>query len=309
MMSARADLNTGEWTIGRLLRWTSDYLARQNVDDARLACEVLLAHAAGCRRIDLYTRFDEVLDEARLDRFRAWVRRAAVHEPIAYLVEEKEFFSLPFRITRDVLIPRPETEELVEAVIDHCGNAGLRRPKLLDVGTGSGCIAITVLVRLPDASALATDISPAAIEIARFNARRHGVTDRLSLAEADRLALPGDSIPAGGFDVVMSNPPYVPADGIDRLDVSVRDYEPPVALTDGTNGLSFYRSIATDAPALLAENGVVVVEVGDGQAAAAVETVEKAGMLSHQRTRRDRVVGQERVLMFSIVGQAFQPVS
>lgn len=301
-MNAQAELNTAGWTIGRLLSWTSEYLARHEVDDARLATEVLLAHAAACRRIELYTRFDEALDEECLSRFREWVRRAAAHEPIAYLVEEKEFFSLPFRITRDVLIPRPETEELVETVIDHCVKAGLTQPQLLDLGTGSGCMAVAVLTQLEDAGAVATDVSPAALEIARCNARRHGVQDRLSLVEADRFALPADVIPDGGFDVVMSNPPYVRADEMDRLDASVRDYEPSLGLTDGADGLSFYRSIATDAPGLLAGGGVVIVEAGDGQAAAAIETIEAVGRLEHRGTRKDRVVGQERVLMFSIVG-------
>ena len=264
-----------------------------------MASEVLLAHAAGCRRINLYTRFDEVLDEARLSRFREWVRRAARREPIAYLVEEKEFFSLPFRVTRDVLIPRPETELLVECVIDHCTKAGLTHPHLLDLGTGSGCIAVTLLVQLKGASAVATDVSSAALEVAGSNAERHGVLDRLTLVEADRLAVPRDVVPDGGFDVVVSNPPYVAADAMDGLDMTVRDYEPSIALSDGQDGLTFYRSMATDAPGLLAPKGVVVVEVGDGQAAAAVEIIETAGGLAHRRTRRDRVVGAQRVLMFS----------
>ncbi|MGB2985139.1 MAG: peptide chain release factor N(5)-glutamine methyltransferase [Phycisphaerae bacterium] len=298
-MSAERETNASEWTIGRLLKWTSDYLARHQVEDARLASEVLLAHAAGCRRINLYTRFDEVLDEARLSRFREWVRRAARREPIAYLVEEKEFFSLPFRVTRDVLIPRPETELLVECVIDHCTKAGLTHPHLLDLGTGSGCIAVTLLVQLKGASAVATDVSSAALEVAGSNAERHGVLDRLTLVEADRLAVPRDVVPDGGFDVVVSNPPYVAADAMDGLDMTVRDYEPSIALSDGQDGLTFYRSMATDAPGLLAPKGVVVVEVGDGQAAAAVEIIETAGGLAHRRTRRDRVVGAQRVLMFS----------
>lgn len=289
-----------EWTIGRLLKWTHGYLARHDVDEARLAAEVLLSRAAKCRRIDLYTRFDEPLGEAALDRFREWARRAAAKEPIAYLVEEKEFFSLSFRVTRDVLIPRPETELLVERVLDHCEKVGLSQPRLLDLGTGSGCVVVAVLSQLDGAGAVATDVSPAALEIARFNAKRHSVLDRLALVEADRLMLPEQVVPDGGFNVLMSNPPYVPADTMGGLDAAVRDHEPTAALTDGGDGLSFYRSVAADAPRMLAPEGAVFVEVGDGRAATVIATVEETGMLVHLKTWKDQVTGHERVLMFSL---------
>lgn len=288
-----------KWTIDRLLRWTRDYLDRHGVCEPRLAAEVLLSRAAGCARIELYTRFDQELDEARLKRFRGWVGRAAEHEPIAYLVEEKEFFSLPIRVTPEVLIPRPETELLVECVLDHCTKSSLAEPKLLDLGTGSGCIAVALLAQCAGAVAVGTDVSSAALEVARCNAERNGVMDRLTLVEADRLALPTGVVPQGGFDVLVSNPPYVAAEGMDQLDKSVREHEPRIALTDDQDGLSFYRSIATDGAALLSAQGVVVVEVGDGQAAVVVETVERPGELVHRGTWKDRVVGQPRVLMFS----------
>ena len=298
-MSAAPGTDSTAWTIGRLLSWTSDYLARLEVEDSRLATEVLLAHAVGFRRIDLYTRFDEQLDEASLGRFREWVRRAAEHEPIAYLVEEKEFFSLPFRVTRDVLIPRPETEVLVECALDHCAGEGLTYPRILDLGTGSGCIAVTLLAQLAGACAVATDVSRAVLEVARCNAERHGMLDRLTLVEADRLALPTEVVSDGGFDLVVSNPPYVAGDAVADLDRTVRDFEPSVALSDGTDGLSFYRSLASDAASVLALDGVVIVEVGDGQARAATELLEQGGGVVCLRTLRDRVVGHERVLMLS----------
>ncbi|MEK7730836.1 MAG: peptide chain release factor N(5)-glutamine methyltransferase, partial [Planctomycetota bacterium] len=288
------------WTIGRLLSWTSDHFGRHQVVDARLASEVLLAHAAQCRRIDLYTRFDSVLEPQRVECFRGWVRRASAHEPIAYLVGQKEFFSLSFKVTPDVLIPRAETETLVECVLDHCGKAGLTHPRLLDLGTGTGCLAIAALVHLPVATGVATDVSAAALEVARSNAARHGVTDRLTLIEADRLALPAEVVPQSGFDILMCNPPYIPASAIAGLDAAVRDYEPSLALTDGAEGLSFYRTIAADGPALLAPDAMVFVEIGDGQAQAVVEVMTAVGNLEHRQTRKDRIVGQERVLAFSI---------
>lgn len=259
-----------------------------------------MAHAAECRRIDLYARFDQPLNEGHLSRFRDWVRRAAAHEPIGYLVEEKEFFSLPFRVTPDVLIPRPETEVLVECAIDHCLKMGLDEPRLLDLGTGSGCIAIALLVQLPGARAVATDISAAALEVARINAERHHVSDRLKFVEADGLALAGDAVPEDGFDLLLSNPPYVAASAVPQLDACIREYEPAVALSDGGDGLSFYRQIAAEGPNLLTEKGVVIVEGGDGQAATVISTMEGAGGLTHEQTRSDRVVGQERVLKFMV---------
>lgn len=290
-----------EWTIGSLLKWTSEYLSKHGVAEARLSAEVLLAHAAQCRRIDLYARFEKSLDERHLPRFRDWVRRAASHEPIGYLVEEKEFFSLPFRVTQDVLIPRPETEVLVECALDHCLKAGLDQPRLLDLGTGSGCIAIALLVQLPGAQAVATDISAAALEVARVNAERHHVSDRLRLIEADGLALPADVVPEDGFELLLSNPPYVSANAVTKLDACIRDYEPAVALSDGGDGLSFYRQIAREGTALIAPNGVVLVEIGDGQAAKVIDTMQEPGLLRHEQTRKDRVVGQERVLKFVAV--------
>ena len=300
-MSAEPHANDAAWTIGRLLSWTSDYLTRNGVDDARLASEVLLAHATRRRRIDLYARPEEIPDPEEVGRFRTLVKQAAAHEPIAYLVGEKEFFSLTFKVTREVLIPRPETETLVEGVIDHCVRMVPAEPRLIDLGTGCGCIAVALLTQVKGARVVATDVSRAALAVAKENAVRHGVADRLIPVEADRLALPAKVVPEGGFDVLVSNPPYVAAATFRKLGAGVRAYEPEAALTDGGDGLSFYRSIAADAPGLLAPEGVVFVEVGDGQSRAVRETVEQAGTLVQQRSWKDQVVGQERVLMFGRV--------
>ena len=299
-MGTPAQTNGTEWTLGKLLNWTTDFLHEHHIDDARLATEVLLAHAADCRRIDLYARFDSTLPRERLDRFRASVRRAAASEPIAYLVGSKEFFSLDLKVTRDVLIPRPETETLVECVIDHCARRGEEGARLLDFGTGSGCIAVAVLKQLTAASAVATDVSPEALAVARENAERHGVADRLELVEADGLALPIEARPEVGFDVLMSNPPYVAEADFAALEPSVRDHEPRAALSDGGDGLSFFRTIARDGPPLLRAGAVVVVEVADGQAQAVTETFAASGTLQHRDTWKDRVTGRERVLVFAL---------
>ena len=188
-MTANPPVQDGEWTVGRVLNWTCDFLARHEVEEPRLAGEILLAHSLGCRRIELYTRFEEPLLADPRAAMRELVGRAAQHEPIAYLVGHKEFFSLTFSVTPAVLIPRPETETLVEQVIEYCRARGLAEPLLLELGTGSGCIAVAVLKHLPGARVVATDIDPAALEVARHNAERYGVESRLTLLEADRLAL------------------------------------------------------------------------------------------------------------------------
>jgi len=298
-MEANSNVDTSEWTIGRLLAWTTDYLHSHRVDEARLSTEVLLAHALQCQRIELYARFDQVPSHGLVTQFREWVRRAADHEPIAYLVEKKEFFSLAFRVTRDVLIPRPETETLVECVMDHCKSEGLTSPNILDLGTGSGCIAVALLTQMKEASVLATDVSTAALEVARHNAEQHGVLDRMTLLEWDGPAIDDELIPSGGFDVLVSNPPYVAKDVVDTLDANVREYEPHVALTDGADGLSFYRAMGKEATRLLGEGGVVLVEIEDGRACRVVEVMEEVRTLKHVQTWKDRVVGKDRVLQFS----------
>jgi release factor glutamine methyltransferase len=295
-MDPRPETSEAPWTIGRLLSWTTDHLSRHGVEEARLSTEVLLAHAAGCSRIKLYTRFEEVLNGPHLDRFRDWVRRAARHEPIAYLVEEKEFYSLTFRVTRDVLIPRPETEALVECVVDHCGRTGLDAPRILELGTGSGCIVIALLKQLPSATAVATEISDAAVAVARENAVRHEVGERLVLARSDETAFPNTE--ASPCDVLVSNPPYVPADAVQRLHPGVREFEPRLALTDGSDGLSFYRSIAERGGPWLTPTGVVIVEIADDAHDAVVEVMAADGAFRRERSVKDRVTGRERVLMF-----------
>ena len=297
-MNTLSQPDAAPWTVGRLLSWTADFLGRQSVDDPRLASEVLLAHAAKCRRIDLYAQFDRVLDADSITRFRESVKRAGNHEPIAYLVGEKEFFSLRFHVTPDALIPRAETEELVECVVDLCRQAAWEAPRLWDLGTGSGCIAIAVLSQIPAATCLATDASPAALAIAKQNAERHGVMDRMTVQEANRLALPEKLMPEGGFHILMCNPPYIPAAQMATLDRAVRDFEPRTALTDEGDGLSFYRLLASESPKWLSPGGYVAVEIADGCADAVKQIMTAEESFAHYRTRKDRTVGKERVLVF-----------
>ena len=178
------------WTIGRLLTWTTEFLREKGAEGPRLDAEVLLAHARGCKRIELYTAFEDVAPDELRERFRSLVKERAGGKPVAYLVGQREFFSLPFTVTPDVLIPRPETELLVVRALDlakEMAKTADRALRIADVGTGSGVLAITLAKHLPKAHITAIDVSPSALAVALRNAKRHGVGDRIEFVEADML--------------------------------------------------------------------------------------------------------------------------
>jgi len=243
------------WTVGRLLGWTTEWLATKGSESARLDAEVLLAHVRGCPRIALYTAFEEPVDEAQRARFRDLVKRRGAGEPVAYLVGNREFFSIPFRVTPAVLVPRPETEGLVVRVLDLCRH--LECARIADVGTGSGAIAVALAKHLPRAVITATDLSAEALAVARSNVERHGVVERVTLVEGDLLA--GAT---GPFDVVVSNPPYVREDEFAGLPTDVRLHEPRGALVSGPTGVEVIARLAAAAAPLLVPGGWLVVEVG-----------------------------------------------
>jgi release factor glutamine methyltransferase len=252
------------WTVGRLLTWTTDWLGARGSEAPRLDAEVLLAHVRGCPRIALYTAFDTPVADAERARFRELVKRRGEGEPVAYLVGSKEFFSLPFTVTKDVLIPRPETEGLVVRSLDLVKSAAA--PRIADVGTGSGAIAVTLAKQLPRATLVATDIAPAALAVAAANAARHGVAERIEFVECDLLA---DPRAAGPWDVIVSNPPYVRDDEYPALPRDVRDHEPKTALVAGPTGVEIVTRLAAEAAERLAPGGWLLVEIGPSTAAAA----------------------------------------
>ena len=274
------------WTVGRLLTWTTDWLTSRGSDSPRLDAEVLLAFVRGCPRIALYTAFDVPVNEEERARFRALVKRRGEGEPVAYLVGSREFFSLSFAVSPAVLVPRPETEGLVIRVTDLCQTAGAvsQRPRIIDVGTGSGAIVVTVAKRLPQAEFVATDISPEAIAVAADNAKRHGVADRIEFVECDLL---GDSRAAGPWDVIVSNPPYVREDEFAALPRDVRLHEPRMALVSGPTGVEVIDRLAAAAAEKLVPGGWLLVEIGPSTAAAAEEVVAAQSALSLEPTLKD----------------------
>lgn len=271
------------WTVGRILEWTTQHLKKHGSDSPRLDAEILLAHAKKCARIQLYANFNEVLSEGVRAIMRDLVQRRARHEPVAYLTETKEFFSLPFRVTRDVLIPRPDTETLVVAIIEELKQK-TGSPRLLDLCTGSGCIAIAAAKNLPALKVIATDLSPAALEIARGNAAKLGVAERMAFAQGDLFA----ALKAGEqFDVIASNPPYIPTADIATLDPDVRDHEPRSALDGGKDGLDLIRRLLDAAGDWLAPGGLMLIEFTPEQAAAIEELVQANPAWTDLRILRD----------------------
>ncbi len=280
-----------EWTILSILEWTTGYFRTHAIDSPRLDAEILLAHSLELRRIDLYLRYDQPLGADELAAFKALVRRRASREPVAYIIGRREFWGLDVLVGPEVLTPRPETERLVEtalAVLDGC-----EKPLVLDLGTGSGCIALALAHDCPRARVIATDISRAALAVARENVFRHGLTDRIQLAAAKDLELFDPRCAC--FDLIVSNPPYVPTADIDALAPEVRKYEPRGALDGGDDGLAVYRRIVPAAAFLLRAGGGLVLEIGWDQGRSVTQLARRTGLYADIRCvadygGRDRVV-------------------
>jgi release factor glutamine methyltransferase len=278
------------WPVSRLLDWTGKYLAEKGSESPRLDTEVLLAHAMKCKRIDLYTRHDEeVADDVR-QRFKALIRDRIEGCPVAYLVGRKEFYSLELEVNRSVLIPRPDTETVVEESLRLMKE--MAEPSVLDVGTGSGCIAIAIAKYSKPARVTAVDVSAAALEVAARNAAKHGVAERIRFLQGDLFA----PLPAGErFDLVLSNPPYIPHDDIAGLPAGVRDFEPHQALDGGRDGLEVLGRLVKEAPSRLKPGGYLIVEIGSPQEAPARQLIEAQSALELAKTIHDSA-GHPRVL-------------
>lgn len=270
------------WTVRRVLEWTTNHLKKHGSDTPRLDAEILLAFARGCQRIQLYTQFDEPLTDDVRARMRELVQRRSKAEPVAYLVGQREFFSLIFKVTRDVLIPRPDTETLVMEILDSVKSQP--SPKILDLCTGSGCVAIAVAKNCKTAHVTASDISSPAIGIALENAGRHQVADRMVFVQSDLFdAIPPDS----RFDVIASNPPYVPTAEIDTLDADVALHEPRMALDGGADGLTVLRRIIRTAPEFAAPNALLLLEFTPEQASALESLLTEHGGYEEISIRKD----------------------
>ncbi len=261
-------------TIKEILKLATGYLAQCQVDQPRLEAEVFLANLLGVTRIDLYVNFDRPVVEEELAAMREYFRRRSRGEPLEYIIGVKEFMSLPFFVDNSVLIPRPETEHLVEKALQIMAANNFK--EAVDVGTGSGAIAVSLAYYQSDAHVTAIDIAPKALAIAEKNARYHGVEGRLVFLEGDLL----EPLVAGEkkFDMVLANPPYIPSGLIDELSPEVKK-QPHLALDGGPYGLSFYKPLIEDAALILAGGGYLGMEVGWGQAAAVASILKENGFV------------------------------
>ncbi|HJQ81348.1 MAG TPA: peptide chain release factor N(5)-glutamine methyltransferase [Lacipirellulaceae bacterium] len=309
------------WTIGRLLTWTIDYLGRHGVENPRLDAEVLLATARGCRRIDLYAAYGEPADEQTRTAFRELVRRRAAGTPVAYLVGKREFYSLEFEVTPDVLIPRPETELVVVALLDHvkkrgAGDWGLGSSEenassppapspqpsaplaIADIGTGSGILAVCAAKYIANSRVTAIDISPSALAVARRNAERHGVAERIIFVESNLLEkLPSEA----SFDYIVSNPPYVSTAEMANLAADVREHEPHVALHAGEGGTDVIRPLVEQSAHRLKPGGALIMEVSPMIAADVEQIFRGMPQFEVGLTMRD-LAGHPRVVQANIAG-------
>jgi len=240
---------------------------------ARRDAESLLLHVVRRERAAFLARWKEVLDAEEAGIYAELIERRFTGEPLQYIFGETEFYGLPFQVTRDVLIPRPETEHLVEHVLELAGR--FTQPRIVDIGVGSGAIAVTLAAKLPDAHLTAIDLSGPALAIARDNAARNGVESRIRFLRGDLLS----PVATERFEIVVSNPPYVPSTDLATLSVEVRDYEPELALFAGDDGLEVYRRLIPEAFEVLVPGGFLALEIGYGQQPAIAALLQAAGFL------------------------------
>ncbi len=298
--SPQAKADAPSWTILKILRWTTDYFASHDVDNPRASAEVLLAHALGLERIDLYVRYDQPLVADELARFRSLIKRRVKREPVAYIVGSREFWSLPLSVSREVLIPRPETECLVEAVLgllpEHAPD---REQRILEPGTGSGAIILALAAERPGHHFFASDRSWPALTVARANARRNGQENAVSFFCGDWFA---PVRPLSPFHMIVSNPPYIRTADIPTLQPEVSRYEPRTALDGGPDGLAAIGRIIRRAPDYLVEGGYLFLEMGFDQQDEVRDIVERCGVYGEFACIRD-YSGHDRIVRMRLTGK------
>lgn len=284
-------------TILEVIQRSVDYLGKHGVDSPRLQVELLLAHLLRLPRMRLYLEFERVLVEPELAALRELVKRRGHREPLQHLVGSVSFCGFELTVNRHVLVPRPETELLAERAWYFLASATPPTPVALDLCTGSGCLAIAIAMKCPRAAVHAADLSLEALTVARTNAERHAEPARITFHEGDLFApLPADL----RFDLIVSNPPYIPAGEIATLEPEVRDWDPRAALDGGADGLVFYRRIAAEGAARLRPGGRLMAEFGDGQAEAIREIFSATGW--QMREILSDLNGKPRIIIASTAG-------
>lgn len=270
------------WTIKRLLNWTADFLKKKGAESPRLDAEVLLAHVLEWPRVSLYIHFEDEVGEKAKSAYRELVKKRSEGTPVAYLVGRKEFFSLPFLVSPSVLIPRPDTETAVVEALDFLKTRA--HPRVADVGTGSGCIALAIAKHHETAHVTGIDISADALGVALKNAEILELSDRVRFLQGDLLAPILEEAP---FDLIISNPPYIPTDDIEELELEVRLFEPHLALDGGAEGLVIVKRLVSDAIPRLKPGGCLLLEIGSAQEQAVGKILRDHPEFAHPITIRD----------------------
>jgi release factor glutamine methyltransferase len=276
------------WTIKELLEVTTGYLGKKQIESPRLSAEILLAHQLNVDRVKLYLRFDQPLHDKEVAGYRSLIKRRLTREPLQYITGVQEFWSLDFTVGPSVMVPRPETELLVEHALALChGNRWVEGScaKILDLGTGCGALAIAIAREVEEVAVWASDISPEALDIARGNAKRHGVAERIEFVLSDLWQ--GLSNQELTFDIIVSNPPYIRSEAIDSLPPEVRDYEPRQALDGGEEGMDYIRNIIQGAPKHLNPGGWILVEMDPEQTTKAFGLIEANSSYGEKVRLRD----------------------
>ena len=274
------------WTVGELLKVTAEYLRNKKIDSPRLNAELLLAHQLRVDRIRLYLNLEQPLHEREVSGYRSLIKRRVNREPLQHITGTQEFWSLEFTVAPQVLVPRPETEVLVEKIIElYRKKCLLDHPKILDLGTGSGVIAVVIAREIPEAEIWATDISRDALDLAVLNSHKHGVKETIHFLCGDMF----EAIDNQGlkFDVIASNPPYIPSRLLGSLAPEVRDYEPRLALDGGEDGMSLVAKIITEAADHLNQGGWLVVEMDPDQTPTAMNLIQQSGNYSAPERIKD----------------------
>jgi release factor glutamine methyltransferase len=267
-----------EWTILNLIKWATGYFTSHGIDSPRVTAEILLASLLNLKRIDLYLRYDQPLLKSELSEFKLLIKRRVNREPVAYITGKKEFWSLDLEINPNVLIPRPDTETLVEAALRCLGPVDFPphpSERILELGTGSGAIVLALASERPEYRYIATDISIKALDIARRNARHHQLASVVSFVAGNWLDPFSPNKPV--FDMILSNPPYIPSEDISGLEPEVNRFEPLLALDGRSDGLHAIREIIFSAHPLLKANGVLLLEMGFNQKEAVTELIQQCG--------------------------------
>ncbi len=275
-----------DWTIQKLLNWITDYFTDKKIDSPRLSAELLLSHVLQLKRIDLYTQFDKPVPKDKLDVLHKLVKRASGYEPVSYLTGKTEFFSLEFNISPDCLIPRPETEMLVERAVEFLRSRSANK-LVCDLCTGCGCIAVAVTKNVPDVDIIATDISDAALNIAAKNIEKHNLKNRIKLLCGDLFDPLIIQLDIAKFDLIVCNPPYVSSCEYEALGRNVKDYEPKIALYAGEDGLDIYRRITEKVCDFLNPGAPLILEIGYSQGPAVMDLLEKTACFDEIKIEKD----------------------